>query len=67
LEAASSNAAVAVPCSSLSVLAQLVVVIAPSQVLINFCAISDTSVIVIACVSPAIMVSDAASRIEKKQ
>jgi hypothetical protein len=39
--------------------------IASSQALINFCAISDTSVI--ACISPAILVADATSRIEKKQ
>jgi hypothetical protein len=64
LEAASSNAAVATACASPSVLAQLVIVIASSQTPINFCAISDTSDI--ACISPAIMVADATSRIEKK-
>jgi hypothetical protein len=41
------------------------VVIASSQALINFCAISDTPVI--ACISPARMAADATSRIEKKQ
>jgi hypothetical protein len=41
------------------------VVIALSQALINFRAISDTPVI--ACISPAIMATDVASRIEKKQ
>jgi hypothetical protein len=49
------------------VLAQLTIAIAiaSSQALINSRAISDTSVM--ACISPAIMVADAASRIEKKQ
>jgi hypothetical protein len=41
------------------------IAIASSQTLINFCAVSDTSVI--ACISPARMVADATSRIEKKQ
>jgi hypothetical protein len=46
------------------VLTQLVIAIASSQMLINSCAISDTSVM--ACISPAILVADATSRIEKK-
>jgi hypothetical protein len=41
------------------------IAIASSQALISSCAISDTSVM--ACISPAILVADAASRIEKKQ
>jgi hypothetical protein len=62
-EGASANAADAVPCAPHSVSTQLVVVIAPSQVLINCCAISDTPVI--ACISPAITAAGVAPRIEK--
>jgi hypothetical protein len=54
-------------CASPSVLAQLMVVIASSQALINFCAISGSDTSVIACIPPARMVADATSRIEKKQ
>jgi hypothetical protein len=41
------------------------IAIASSKEFINPCAVSDTPVI--ACISPAIVVTDVASRIEKKQ